>query len=129
MADDHSVRPSTGNHLHTLTGMWTRGIYFTRGSGGTRIGSEMYRLVQMARLSQPRVVTDTVRLWDVNTGSHFRTLHRAYGLGQKCQRLVQMAIPSSAGSYDRTARLWDANTGSELRTLEGHRAGVASVAV
>ena len=43
-------------------------------------------------------------------------------------RTVPMGVSLPVGGYDSTIRLWDAVTGEHKTTLEGHRAGVSSVA-
>src|SRR6266496_3481065 len=69
----------------------------------------------------------TVRLWDLTTGTLLHTLEGHKG-----------AITSAAwspdgkllvsGSYDETVRLWDPTTGALLHTLEGNMYPVWSVA-
>ena len=69
----------------------------------------------------------TIRLWDVETGAHKRTLegHGSTVLGVA---FSPDGRALASGSYDKTIRLWDAETGAPLRTLEGHTAAVTSVA-
>ena len=69
---------------------------------------------------------ETVRLWDVETGSCVRTLEGHGGtVFSVCfspdGRLV------ASGSDDRTVRLWDAETGACVKTLRGHGSVVRSV--
>ena len=69
----------------------------------------------------------TVRLWDVDTGEHLKTLvgHRAY--------LISLAFSQdgttlASGSEDDDIRLWDVATGARLKTLVGHTTGVEGLA-
>src|SRR5262249_36597020 len=61
----------------------------------------------------------TVRLWDVATGKHLRTLP-----GHKNSILALQFSPDGtrlvAASMDQTARLWDARTGELSAVLRGH---------
>ena len=70
---------------------------------------------------------NTVRLWDVDTGAHLKTLvgHSSY--------IISVAFSPdgsvvASGSEDDNVRLWDVATGKRLRTLRGHRTGVESLA-
>ena len=69
----------------------------------------------------------TVRLWDVNTGAHQRTL-----TGHTAAVFSVVFSPDgntiASGSWDNTVRLWDVNTGAHQRTLTGHTGFVTSVA-
>lgn len=69
----------------------------------------------------------TIRLWEVATGKHRRTLegHTAY--------ITSVAFSSdgnkiASGSGDHSVRIWDTATGTHRRTLEGHTAEVSAVA-
>ena len=70
---------------------------------------------------------NTVKLWDVETGSLIRSLigHtdgvRSVAFSPNGKLLV-------SGSRDKTLKLWDLVTGKELRTLSGHTDSVCSVA-
>ena len=69
---------------------------------------------------------DTVRLWDVNTGTHIKTLTGHTDL----VRSVSFSPDGStiaSGSDDDTVRLWDVNTGTHIKTLTGHTGEVSSV--
>lgn len=63
---------------------------------------------------------DTLKLWDVHTGQHLRTLmvpdSRVRAVGWQPQ---QTLIASSG--VDGAVRLWDPETGGCVHTLEGHR--------
>ena len=68
-----------------------------------------------------------MRLWDVETGKHIRTLTGHTAL------VTSVAFSPdgntiAGGSYDKTVRLWDVNTGTNTHTLTGHAALVTSVA-
>ena len=69
---------------------------------------------------------ETIRLWDVNTGSEIRTLE-----GHTAGVYSVAFSPDGqtlAGGGGHTVRLWDVNTGAHIRTLEGHTELVLSVA-
>ena len=69
----------------------------------------------------------TVRLWNVNTGRHLRTL-----TGHTSDVMSVVFSPDgqtlASASWDGTIRLWNPNNGQLKRTLAGHAGGVASVA-
>ena len=71
---------------------------------------------------------NTLRLWDLATGSALRTLE---GHTARVCAVALFADGSRAlsGSSDNTLRLWDLVTGTTLRILEGHTAAVRAVAV
>ena len=69
---------------------------------------------------------DTIKLWDVNTGRHFRTL-RGHTDDVDSVAFSPDSTLLASGSLDNTIRLWDANTGRHLRTLRGHTNYVFSV--
>jgi WD40 repeat protein len=70
---------------------------------------------------------ETVRLWNVRTGTEIRRL-------EGHSRLVPSVAFSpdenilASGSFDKTIRLWDIDTGTELKRLDGHSNYVESVA-
>ena len=68
----------------------------------------------------------TVRLWDVATGAHLRTLEGHAGVTSMAFSHDGRTLASGSGDY--TVRLWDAETGEQVRTLEGHTYFVNSVA-
>ena len=56
-------------------------------------------------------------MWDVNTGTHIRTL-----TGHTRSIMSVSFSPDetlASGGYDATIRLWDVNTGTHIRTLTG----------
>jgi len=69
----------------------------------------------------------TVRLWDLPSGQHGRTLH---GHGDSVGSVVLSPDGKlvATGSRDRTVRLWDVPSGKQLRVLRGHESLVLSVA-
>ena len=86
----------------------------------------MLLLVRMVALSQVGVVTDTVRLWDAETGDPIRTL-----TGHTDWVWSVSFSPDgrtiASGSRDDTVRFWDVETGEHIRTLTGHTSVVWSV--
>ena len=69
-----------------------------------------------------------IRLWDVNTGRHIRTL-----AGGHTDSVLSVAFSPdgemlASGSLGETLRLWDVSTGRHIRTLTGHTHFVESVA-
>ncbi len=70
---------------------------------------------------------NTIRLWDVNTGTELGCLQ-----GHEGPVLSVAFSPNgtrlASASYDNTIRLWNANTGTELGCLRGHGEPVLSVA-
>jgi len=70
---------------------------------------------------------DTLKLWDVNTGSLVRTFtgHTDDVRSVAISPDGQWAL---SGSADKTLKLWEVNTGSLVRTFTGHTYYVNSVA-
>src|SRR5262245_6392713 len=71
-------------------------------------------------------VSDTVKLWDAETGQERLTL-RAPGT-VTCLAFSPDGRRIATGGFDKKVRLWDADTGQELFTLEGHQVPVTCVA-
>ena len=69
---------------------------------------------------------NTIRLWDVATGKHIKTLtgHKD-PVGSVCFSPDGHLLAS--GSWDTTVQLWDVITGEHVRTLTGHTSQVNSV--
>ena len=76
----------------------------------------------------------TIRLWDVRTGEHLRTLRGPTGASRLMYSTNDVAFSpdgrtiASGGYLDNTVRFWDVRTGNDLRTLRGHTGSVDSVA-
>ncbi|MCJ1348667.1 hypothetical protein MMC31_006900, partial [Peltigera leucophlebia] len=70
---------------------------------------------------------NTLRLWDVDTGSCRSTLEGHLDRVNDVAFLPDGQLVASA-SHDKTLRLWDASTGSCRSTLEGHSDQVNDVA-
>jgi WD40 repeat protein len=70
----------------------------------------------------------TVRLWEVSSGNHLRTLHGHTGM---VRDVCFLPDPSRivTGSTDGTVRIWDVDSGQELASLPGVRDAVNRVAV
>ena len=74
-------------------------------------------------------MTKTVRLWDVKTGTHKRTLtghtkwFNSVGFSPDGTTLA-----TGGGIRDKMVRLWDTGTWEHKRTLTGHTDSVYSVA-
>jgi WD40 repeat protein len=71
---------------------------------------------------------ETLRLWDIETGTELRCLLGHTGSVNSVSLLKEGRRALSA-SADATLRLWDIETGAELRLFEGHTASVNSVTV
>ena len=69
---------------------------------------------------------DTVRLWDVNTGTHIKTLTGHTGEVSSVSFSPDGSTIASGGD-DNTVRLWDADTGRHIKTLKGHTEDVLSI--
>ena len=68
----------------------------------------------------------TVRVWDVSTGQHVRTLSGHQGWVNSVA-LSADGTRALSGSSDGTVRVWDVSTGQPVETLYGHTRGVTSV--
>ena len=69
---------------------------------------------------------ETVRLWDVETGHHIRTLE-GHTWHVNSISFSPDSVILASGSSDFTVRLWDVATGRQLQRLEGHMGEVYSV--
>jgi len=69
---------------------------------------------------------NTVKIWDVATGSCVTTLQgHSNPVTSVCLSVDGQRIVS--GSYDKTVKIWDVATGSCVTTLQGHSKLVSSV--
>ena len=71
--------------------------------------------------------TDSIRLWDVNTGQNKQIIT---GRGNGVSRIAFSPNGQilASGNHDNTICLWDANTGKHKATLSGHETPISSVA-
>lgn len=68
---------------------------------------------------------ETVRIWNLDTGSEVMTL-RWHSDEVQCVAISPDGNRIASGAHDGI-KVWDASTGSELMTLRGHPGGVSSV--
>ena len=69
----------------------------------------------------------TVRLWDVDAGTHTRTL-TGHTRAVNSVAFSPDGNTIASGSEDWTVRLWDVDTGANTHNLTGHLGGVYSIA-
>ena len=141
-SNDKTIRlwnASTGEHLKTLTGHIENVNSVVFSPDGNTIASGSGRLVYRGRVEdQGECVGQEIRLWDVNTGKHIRTL---IGHTSVVNSVVFSpdgnTIASGSGhwagyegkvSEGEEIRLWNAHTGEHLKILTGHKDVVLSVA-
>ena len=70
---------------------------------------------------------NTIRLWDVGTGSQKQTTLIGHAASVYCVSFSPDSATLVSGHTDGTIRLWDANTGQHKRMLSGHTDVVTSV--
>ena len=70
---------------------------------------------------------NTIRLWDVVTGSQKQTTLIGHAASVYCVSFSPDSATLVSGHTDGTIRLWDANTGQHKRMLSGHTDVVTSV--
>ena len=70
----------------------------------------------------------TIRLWDVVTGAHKKTLIGTGAVNSVAFSPDGKTLASGEGRPDNTIHLWDAVTGALLHTLTGHTGSVTRVA-
>ena len=72
-----------------------------------------------------------LRLWDIKTGAHLRTINTQSENVERSPVLGVSISPNgsivASGSADKTIRLWDIKTGEHLRTLVEHKGSVRCV--
>ncbi|WFD29626.1 hypothetical protein MSPP1_000636 [Malassezia sp. CBS 17886] len=91
---------------------------------------ESQRSAQPSKAKRPVLISgsldNTLKLWDVRTGSCIRTLfghiEGVWGVDTDTLRIV-------SASHDRTIKIWDRDTGQCQNTLVGHRSAVTCVAL
>ncbi|MEN9800779.1 MAG: hypothetical protein RL653_4476, partial [Pseudomonadota bacterium] len=65
----------------------------------------------------PRMVDNTLRIWDTTTGSNTAVFH---GPDRKLGGLLELPGGRVASFADQAVQIWDARTGAELASLCGH---------
>ena len=69
---------------------------------------------------------NTVRLWEVKTGTQFRCLN-GHMRGVTSVALSPDGRYALSGSWDKTIRLWDLETGEQVHVFNGHTEVITSV--
>lgn len=134
---DQTVRlweVSTGTVTYILTGhtgMVTRVAFSPDGkllaSAGANIKQELIHSSEWPPHFRQGRGDQTVRLWDVSTGSEERTL-TGHAAGVQDVAFSPNGRLLASAALDRTVRLWDVSTGSAVNTLTGHIGGVSAIA-
>ncbi|RCI02428.1 hypothetical protein CU098_011188 [Rhizopus stolonifer] len=132
--------PSPKGFQHRLTGQEerTESVYdthrlFEPGCATTTRPSKKTeaKIDQARRLSEDPIVIsgsldNTLKLWDMNTGSCIRTL---FGHVEGVWSLAYDTLRIVSGSHDKTVRVWDLGSGRCMHALEGHSGPVTAVAL
>jgi len=84
------------------------------------------RLASASSYVSNQFLTNTVQIWDVETGKELKQVAvkdvLCIALSPDGKRLA------TGGSFDKTVRVWDTATGKELRSYDGHTESVLRVA-
>jgi serine/threonine protein kinase len=116
--------------LRGHTGMVTR-VAFSRdgkllASAGANIKEKVIRTSEFPQIRKGQA-DQTVRLWNVSTGSEVHTLRgHTEGVQDVAFNPDERLLASAA--LDRTVRLWDVSTGRLERTLPDQIGGVSAIA-
>lgn len=103
----------TGEHIRTLTGH-ARGVNSVAFSPD---GRTIATGGSIAVAKDGSTIDGTVRLWDVKTGEHLRTLTgHTYNVNSVAFSPDGTLLAS--GGHDKPVRLWDVKTGKQIRALE-----------
>ena len=70
---------------------------------------------------------ETVKIWDMATGSEVRTL-RGHSASLEAVAFSPDGKRIASGADDGVIKIWDAASGAELKTLRGHRGWIGSIA-
>jgi eukaryotic-like serine/threonine-protein kinase len=123
--DDHAVRlwDAAGKPGPVLQGHGSLVSCVAFSPDGTRIASGSY-----GRGEKPRTdFTQTVKLWDADTGQLLRTFPGHKG-DVRCIAFSPDGKILATGSRDHSIRLWNPETGEVLAILGGHDNDVVAVA-
>ncbi|HEY9691644.1 MAG TPA: WD40 repeat domain-containing protein [Oculatellaceae cyanobacterium] len=71
---------------------------------------------------------NTIKVWDINTGSLLRTLE-GHSKGVRYLAISPDGQTLISSSEDCTIKVWDINKGSLLRTLEGHSKSFSPITI
>ncbi len=125
-ADTYELRATLNGHTGDTNAIAFSPDGTTLATGASR-SSEIRRagpFVQEEKVVE--VIDSTIRLWDVATGKHKRTLTGHSGWITDLTYSSDGAILASA-STDGTIRLWDGITGKDKNTFKGHTGNVPLV--